>query len=127
MISLTLISTVIVAYSMLWSSFSPVVALVCACFIESVAFFIRLWYARRLNNIPTWGYIRQVLLPVLSLTLVTGIGLYLCKQVVAPSFLRLILIGLLDVVVFIPITYFVVLGNEERNYFKFLFHKLLKR
>ena len=126
-ISLTLISTVIVAYSMLWSSFSPVVALVCACFIESVAFFIRLWYARRLNNIPTWGYIRQVLLPVLSLTLVTGIGLYLCKQVVAPSFLRLILIGLLDVVVFIPITYFVVLGNEERNYFKFLFHKLLKR
>lgn len=126
-ISSTLLSTLFVAYAVLWSGASPVVALACACVIEAVCFFIRLWFAHHLNKIPAWGYVRSIVLPVLFVSLVTGVVMYLCTSAFSPSFFRLMLIGLLDVVVFLPVTYFGILDSEERKYFGLLAKKLLKR
>ena len=125
-ISLTLLSTLFAAYATLWGGMSPVVALVCACAIEAVCFFIRLWFAHHLNGIPAWGYVRRVVLPVLLVTLVTACGMYLCVSLLPPSFIRLTVIGVLDVAVFLPVTYYVILDSEERQYFRMLAGKLLK-
>ncbi len=125
-ICLTLLSTLVIAYAGLHRGTSPVTALIFACAIEVVAFFIRLWFAHHLNNIPAWSYVRKVVLPIALLTLLTGLVLFGFKRLMEASLLRLLLVGVVDLLVFLPITYYCLLDGNERAFTRQLVQKLLR-
>lgn len=125
-ICLTLLSTLVIAYAGLRQGASPVAALAIACAIEVVAFFIRLWFAHHLNGIPAWQYVRKVVLPIALLTVLAALVLIGCKRLMDASLLRILLIGAIDVLVFLPVTYFCLLNSDERAFIRLLVQKLLK-
>lgn len=115
-ISIVLFSTLVLAYIGLSLHYSPVTILWMACGVEVVAFFVRLWFAHRLNAIPSWAYVCRAVIPVILLTLAVGIPMYLCISMMASSFLRLLLVCVLDVVLFLPSCYLVIFDDGERDY-----------
>ena len=125
-ICLTLLSTLVIAYAGLRHGASPVMALVFACVIEVVAFFVRLWFAHHLNHIPAWNYVCKVVLPIALLTLLTALVLFGCKRLLEASLLRLMLIGAIDVLIFLPVTYCCLLNSDERAFTRQLVQKLLR-
>lgn len=126
-VSIILFSTIFVAYFALRMGYSPVAALVCACFIELITFFVRLWFAHRLNSIPMWDYIKEAILPSLSLSLIIGLGLQLCTKIIEPSFYRLVFSCILDALLFFFVTYYGFLNSQERDFVKSISKKVLKR
>ena len=122
-----LLSTIAFAYIGLRLHFSPITILYIACLIEVVAFFVRLWFANKLNAIPVWDYVRRPVLSVLMLAIMVGLIMYGCTKLLEPSFIRLLTIGILDVALFLPLSYFTLLAKEEKDYVKLLIAKIAKR
>ena len=122
-----LLSTIVFAYIGLRLHFSPITVLYMACLIEIVAFFVRLWFANKLNGIPVWDYIFKPVLPVLALAVIVGIIMYGCTKLTEPSFIRLMIVGILDVVLFLPLSYFIILTKDEHAYVRQMVAKIAKR
>lgn len=122
-----LLSTIAFAYVGLHFGLSPVTILYIACAIEVVAFFVRLWFARKLNGIPAWDYVRKPVLPVLLLAAAVGLVVSGCVRLAEPSFLRLIITGLLSVALFLPLSYFIILTKDEQAYFRKIVGSITKR
>ena len=125
-ISIILFTTLVIAYIGLSLHSSPVRILWMACLVEVVAFFVRLWFAHRLNAIPSWAYLLRAVIPVLALTLLVGCPLVGVGYLMPPSFLRLLTVCLLDVLLFLPSCYLVILDDSERDYVRQLWKKGMK-
>lgn len=73
-------------------------------------------------------YIKAVILPLIAVTILLPIVPFILKTYLAPSFLRLVLICITDVVLAGCIIWGFVVNNEERKIVKdFIAHKIFKR
>lgn len=112
----TLLSTVLVAYLVLRQGYSPVTALWLACVIEVGAFFIRLYFANRLNHIPVWDYLKRIILPHLFVFVFVCMCLYAISLQMDPSFFRLLTVCAIDVVLYAFCSFLFIFNREERHY-----------
>lgn len=88
-----------------------------ALMISSICCIVgRVWFARFLAGMSAWYWLKRVALPIGILVVVTASVGCLPRLFFTPSFVRIVITTLVCESVFIPITWFVLLDAEEREY-----------
>ena len=106
---------------------SPDSAIWAICAVEIIVFFSRAYFARRLQHISIISYLRQTILPNILLAFFVSLCLLGCTKVLEPSFYRLCLICLLDIILFCGLGYLFFLNNNERLYINKILSNLLTK
>lgn len=124
-ISTTLFCTLPIAYVLLAGGTAPVWALWTACITEIVAVALRLYFAHRLKAIPVLLYLKKAVLPNLMLMLIIGIILWGFIQLMEVSLTRVILVVLLDVVLYLLLSWHLIFTSSEQTYLKTAIKKII--
>ena len=111
-------SGLVLSYYVLKYGGSPASAIWAICAAEIIVFFSRAYFAWRLQQISIVSYLRKTIFPNIFLALFVGLCLYGCTKLYEPSFYRLCLICLLDIILFCGLGYLFFLNNNERLYIK---------
>ncbi len=126
-IGLLIISTVPIAYTVLRSGGVTETALIVACVIEAAAMGVRLIFAKKLVHLPVKSYICRLVAPMVLLIAGTGAALHVITLVLPPSFMRLVIVCVLDVAVYGLCSYRLLLSQSERSYIDKLILKILRK
>lgn len=145
-VSLTLLSALFIAYGILQHGavtvkdivaaypdavpalrVSPVWTLWGAVLTEVIAVLVRFYFARKLKAISIWSYFKEAVLPNALLFLFVCGVLWACTLVMEPSLPRLILVCVLDAVLFILLSYHLVLTSSEREYLVSAVRKIIRK
>lgn len=76
----------------------------------------RLIFARYLLGMSSRQWSRAVLFPCMVLAAIIGLGIYGVRDFMAPSFIRLMAVGISCSVIILPVTYRLLLTAEEKTY-----------
>lgn len=126
-VALVLLSVLPLACLLLKSGLPPTSALLLACVTEGVALFVRLAFAHRLAGVPSGTYLVRLVLPLVLLFLGVGGVLWFLSQLLQPSFGRLVLVCLTDVVLYGGVAFFFILEADERDKVKSLWQVFLQK
>lgn len=120
-ISTILISTIPIVYIGTLGGLSPVTVLWSTCAIELLATLVRLNFARLLLNYPVITYLKDIVVPCLTLIVSVGVILFFLTILFSPSVLRLLLVCIADVILFGLGVYYFLLSPTEHDYITKLF------
>ena len=123
-ISLTLLSSLLIAYALLDSHHSPEWALWGACATELVAVCLRCFFAKRLKSIQITRYFLSSVLPNIILMIFVGAVLSYVTHILDASFSRLALNVGLVLILYPLLGYLLVLNQHERSYLSSLLQRI---
>ena len=115
-ISLTILSSLFIAYAFLDSNHSPVWALWGACATEFVAVCLRCYFANRLKSVQVGRYITASILPNVIVMILVGAVVCLVTYIFDASQVRLVLNVGLVLIIYPLLSYLLVLNQQERTY-----------
>lgn len=116
-----------VSYLLLSMGIYPEVTLVVAIVISHICLIARLWFLRSMVKLSTRDFLCKVYLNVVTVTVVSVLPPVLCYCIMPPSWLRLIVLGLVSVVTSILSIYFVGCSRSERVLVKEYVFNFVKR
>lgn len=87
--------------------------------------FGRLCFAHRIINMSMFYWTRSVAMPLVVVTVLVLVAGYVPQLLMAASFIRIVVTTMACEVVLIPLSWFIVLDNEERQYVKNKLNKFL--
>ena len=126
-ICIILLSTIPLSHLALSVGLSPSWAIWAACITEVIAITARLLFARKLVGVFIYDYIGKTILPPMVLIILTGLLLFGITQVMPSSFIRLLIVGFSDVIIFGFLSYRYVLSEGERQVILKIVMKLCSR
>lgn len=103
-----------VAMGLIWRNVYAVMLAV--IFIASLVSFLRIVFARFLIQTSAWGWVKEVFVPLAIAIIISGGVGWLPHLVMEESFLRVCVTTTICEIVFLPLTWFVLLSNEERQF-----------
>lgn len=116
-----------VSYVLLKMGFFPEVTLVVAIVISQVCLLARLCFLRSMIKLPARVFLRRVYLNVVVVTVVAALPPALCYFLMPPSWLRLVVLGLVSVVSSAFSIYFIGCNAGERAMVRGYIRKFTKR
>lgn len=121
------LSGLAIAYFLIDNGASPDSALWTLCVVEGVVFLVRAYFAWHLQHIPLGEYLRRTILPNLLLVALIGTCLYYSTKILPPSFYRLSIVVLADIILFCSLGYIFLFDNNEKLYFRNILIKLKEK
>lgn len=103
-----------ISFIFLWLGYSPVTPMIVSTFVRVVYLFVAIKLFGSLVEFPLWEYIKQVVLPILKVTLPSAFLLCAVNSFFSQTFLSLITICILCVVVNVPIISYWGMTRNER-------------
>ena len=88
---------------------------------------VRVYFAQRLLNMSAVGWIKEVMCPLLALTVITGLLSLIPHLFMPRSIIRLLIVGIWTEVVFFSLTWLIGLNTQERNFISAKLKGLYKR
>lgn len=101
-------------YFILWFGLSIHYVMLGMIVIEILCLGIRLYFARSLCQLSVKEFITRIILPLYGISGLTALCLWGITLFFSPSFIRLCITVALSIIVYLPLTYYVVLSDVER-------------
>lgn len=75
----------------------------------------RIYFAKIKCGLPIIAFIKTVIYPCILVTILVTVALFLVKEILSPSWIRLFISFLTTIIVLFPSAYFIVVNNTERE------------
>ena len=95
--------------------------------IEVICLMVRISFAHSLCKVSIYDFVKLIILPICCITVVTCAALLTVTYFMQSSFVRLLVIGLGDIILLAPMAYYFVFSAEEKRRIKQLILPLVDR
>lgn len=104
-----------IIYLLLWLGHPAYYALIGMIIIEIICLIVRLIYAHALCQLPILAFVKQIIIPIFVISIISYSVLLATTYCIPSSLIRLLIIGSLDILLFIPMAYYFVFSKEEKQ------------
>lgn len=104
-----------ISYIFLKNGAGPLIVFEVSLIIATLNLFVRIWIVKRLINFPVWGYIKEVLLICVLVTIISSFLPLLVYHYTEGVFMHFLLVCLLSVASTIITVYYVGMNAKERT------------
>ncbi|MCR4769924.1 MAG: lipopolysaccharide biosynthesis protein [Bacteroidaceae bacterium] len=104
-----------ISYIFLKNGAGPLIVFEVSLIIATLNLFVRIWIVKRLINFPVWGYIKEVLLICVLVTIISSFLPLLVYHYTEDVFMHFLLVCLLSVASTIITVYYVGMNAKERT------------
>lgn len=123
-IACALILNLPVTYIILWLRMPVHYVMLGMICVEFICFGIRVYFAHRLCQLNIKEFLTDVIFPIYLIIGITSLGLMTVVHFMPESFLRLCISCIVNVIIFVPMVYYLVLSSTERQSLLQLFHPI---
>lgn len=113
--SAILLANLPLTYFVLWIKLPIFCVMLSMIIIEVICLIVRLGFAHSLCKVSILDFIKQIILPICCIAGITYVILTMVTYAMPSSFIRLLVIGGLDVILFMPMAFYFVLSTEEKK------------
>lgn len=113
LMSIMILSNLPLAYLLLKLGLPPTSVLLVKCLINFITLFVRLWYLKRLYNLPVFKFIREVVFRVIPITMIAS-TLYYFPFSPCSSFTKVLFIFAISFIVNMVLICFIGFSSQEK-------------
>lgn len=95
--------------------------------LSTISLFIRLGITNRKTKLPYWGFIKQVILPSIFVTIASFLPSYMLHRTLEQGYVSTIIVCCVSIVAVIVSSYFIGINKKERETINTLLLKKLKK
>lgn len=125
--SIIILSSLVIAYYLLYIKFPAYYALLSVLMIEGILLFIRPWFAYKYAGISTKSYFIIVVFPVLGITTIAVIFSYLLYYLMKPETFLISLVFIILSFLITILSYIPFMNHSEKIFIKSLGHSILNK
>lgn len=104
-----------ISYAFLKLGFSPLIVLQVKCCLDVVYLVIRLWFMRKMVNYSVGYFVKEVLLPIFVISVLSMGMISLAISVVEKELYKLLISCTVFILAYIPACYYIALSSSERR------------
>ena len=116
-----------VSYILLYVGMAPEITMVVAIVISQICLAARLWFLRRMIQLPVMKFIKEVYLRTITVTVISSIAPFICYWFMQPSAARFFTVCSISVLASALCIYHIGCNNEERRTIINVIAKMKKR
>lgn len=113
-----------VCYVLLLLGFKATSSFIITIIFSIILQIVCLYFANKELHFSFSAYVKQVILPCVAITIMLPILPYIAKQCMSLTLVRLAIVCLIDILIAIPLVYFILLNEKERRVSKAYFINL---
>lgn len=106
-----------ISYILLYLGFIPEITLVVAIVISQICMVVRLWFLKRMIQLPVAKFIKTVYLNVILVTILSAIAPLICYYFLEPSITRLLILCSISCISSALCIYYIGCSKEEQKIF----------